>query len=97
MEDFEWTPRVWFHAEKMAYLYEVFYFYRRRANSLTTEASSRIIHHLAGHIRSLLAFAASEPVPDDILTIWSNQWLSVLFWFMFHPVSSRKISDADRK
>ena len=97
MEDFEWTPRVWFHAEKMAYLDEVFYFYRRRPNSLTTEASSRIIHDLAGHIRSLLAFAASEPVPDDILTIWSNQWLSILFWFMFHPVSSGKISDADRK
>lgn len=97
MEDFEWTPRVWFHAEKMAYLDEVFYFYRRRANSLTTEASSRIIYDLTGHIRSLLAFAASEPVPDDILTIWSNQWISVLYWFMFHPVTSRKISDSDRK
>ena len=97
MEDFEWTPRVWFHAEKMAYLDEVFYFYRRRANSLTTEASATIIHHLTGHIRSLLAFAATEPVPNDILTIWSNQWISILFWFMFHPVSSRKISDNDRK
>ena len=97
MEDFEWTPRVWFHAKQMAYLDKVFYFYRRRPNSLTTEASSRIIHDLTGHVCSLLAFAASEPVPDDILTIWSNQWISVLFWFMFHPVTSRKISDPDRK
>ena len=97
MEDFEWTPRVWYCAETMAYLDEVFYFYRRRANSLTTEASSRAVHDLTGHIRSLLTFAASEPVPDDILTIWSNQWVSVLYWFMFHPVTSGKVSDADRK
>ena len=97
MEDFEWTPRVWYYAERMAYLDDVFYFYRRRANSLTTEASSRIIYDLTGHIRSLLSFADSEPVPGDILTIWSNQWIAVFFWFMFHPVTSAKISDADRK
>jgi glycosyltransferase involved in cell wall biosynthesis len=97
MEDFEWTPRVWFYAKRMAYLDEVFYFYRRRANSLTTEASSRIIHHLTGHIRSLLAFANAEQVPADIITIWSNQWLSIFYWFMFHPVTSAKITDADRE
>lgn len=97
MEDFEWTPRVWYYAKKMGYLHEVFYFYRRRANSLTTEASSRIIHDLTSHICSLLFFASSEPVPDDILAIWSNQWTSILYWFMFHPVTSRKIADADRK
>ena len=97
MEDFEWTPRVWYCAKRMAYLDEVFYYYRRRANSLTTAASSRIIHDLTGHIRSLLAFAESESVPDDILAIWSNQWISVFFWFMYHPVTSAKISDADRK
>jgi glycosyltransferase involved in cell wall biosynthesis len=97
MEDFEWTPRVWYHAKQMAYLDEEFYYYRRRANSLTTEASSRIIYDLAGHIRSLLSFAESEQIPGDILSIWSNQWIAVLFWFMFHPVTSAKISDADRK
>ena len=97
MEDFQWTPRVWFHAKQMAYLDEVFYFYRRRANSLTTEASSRIIHDLTGHILSLLAFADEEQVPGDILSIWSNQWTAVLYWFMFHPISSRKISDAERE
>lgn len=97
MEDFEWTPRVWYHAKQMAYLGEVFYFYRRRSNSLTTEASSRIIFDLTEHLRSLLEFAASEPVPEDILVIWSNQWVSTLFWFMFHPVTSRKISDDYRK
>ena len=97
MEDFEWTPRVWFCAERMAYLDEVFYFYRRRSGSLTTESSARIIHDLASHLRSLMLFAESHVVPADILNIWSNQWVSIFFWFMYHPVTSRKISDKDRK
>ena len=96
MEDFESTPRIWYFAERMAYLDEIFYVYRRRANSLTTEASARAIHDLANQLRSLMNFAADNPVPDDILSIWSNQWISILFWFMFHPVTSQKVSDTDR-
>jgi len=96
MEDFEWTPRTWFFAQRFAYLDEVFYIYRRRPNSLTTAASSRLIFDLAHQVRSLMAFAAMHSIPDDILAIWSNQWLAILNWFMFHPVSSRKISDDDR-
>ena len=97
MEDFEWMPRVWFVAEKIAYLDEPLYAYRRRPNSLTTEASSRIIYDLARHFRSLAEFASEHSVPGDILAIWSNQWLAVLYWFLYHPVTSRKISDADRR
>ena len=97
LEDFEWVPRVWFRAERMAYIDEVFYVYRRRPLSLTTELSPRVILDVAEQIRSLMAFEADNPAPDDIRMIWSNQWVSVLFWFMFHPVSSRKLSDADRK
>ena len=97
MEDFEWMPRVWFYAQKIAYLDEALYAYRRRPGSLTTEASSRIIYDLSRHVRSLLEFAFSRPIPEDILRIWSNQWLAVLYWFMYHPVTSRKISDADRR
>ena len=96
-EDFEWVPRVWFYAERMAYINEVFYVYRRRPLSLTTELSSRAIYDIVGQLRSLMTFAADNPVPEDILSIWSNQWVSALFWFMFHPISSRKIIDADRK
>ena len=96
MEDFEWTPRVWFHAERFAYIDEPFYVYRRRPGSLTTEASSRIIIDVAHEFRSLLKFADEHSVPDDILPIWGNQWISILYWFLFHPVTSRKISNADR-
>ena len=98
LEDFAWMPRVWYRAKKMAYLDEIFYFYRRRPDSLTTEASPRIIYDLAENVLpTLFEFSESEAIPEDILTIWSNQWISVFYWFMFHPVSSRKISDQDRK
>ena len=97
MEDYEWNPRVWFFAQRFAYLNQPLYVYRRRSGSLTTEASSRIIFDLAKQFRSLSTFAESNAVPVDILSIFSNQWISVLFWFMFHPVSSRKITDEDRR
>ena len=97
MEDFEWTPRVWFAAERFAYLDEVFYVYRRRGNSLTTESSSRLLFDLVKQFRSLLDFIRETRPPEDIARIWSGQWISTLFWFMFHPVSSRKIGNRDRK
>lgn len=97
MEDMESTPRIWFAAKQFAYLDEVLYVYRRRPKSLTTESSPRIVTHIARQVRSLLSFETKQKIPADIKKIWSNQWLSVLYWFMFHPVSSRKISDSDRK
>ena len=96
MEDYEWNPRVWFFAQRIAYLDQMLYIYRRRPGSLTTEASPRIVLDLARQFCSLAAFAESHVIPNDVLSIWSNQWISVLFWFMFHPVTSRKISDGDR-
>lgn len=97
MEDFHWTPRVWFFAKRFAYLDEVFYFYRRRSQSLTTEASGRILLHLAQQFVALSDFVSAHTIPADILNIWSNQWISILFWFLFHPVTSRKSSDTDRQ
>lgn len=69
MEDFEHTPRVWFAARSMAYLDEALYIYRRRANSLTTEASSRIASHVVRQVKSLLEFYSSRDIPSDIRAI----------------------------
>ncbi len=96
MEDYEWNPRVWFFAKRVAYLDQVLYVYRRRPGSLTTETSPRIVLDLARQFRSLADFAEGRDIPGDVFSIWSNQWISVLFWFMFHPVTSRKISGGDR-
>ena len=98
LEDFAWMPRVWYLAKRMAYLDEMFYVYRRRGNSLMTEASARIIYDIAGTVLpSLFDLASENTVPEDILTIWCNQWFSMFYWFLFHPVSSRKITDKDRR
>lgn len=97
LEDSEWMARVWFLAKRFAYLDESLYVYRRRPLSTTTEASSRIVHHLVRNFRSVMDFAASRDVPRDIKSIWANQWMSLLCWFLFHPVTSRKISDEDRR
>ena len=96
MEDYEWNPRVWYFAQRFAYLDRKFYAYRRRPGSLTTETSSRILFDLVRQFRSLASFAADHEVSGNVMAIWSNQWVSVLFWFMFHPVTSRKVSDPER-
>ncbi|MBQ9336020.1 MAG: glycosyltransferase family 2 protein [Lentisphaeria bacterium] len=97
MEDFEHTPRVWFFAQKVAYLDEVLYVYRRRPGSLTTQSSPRLVLDLAHQVVSLEKFVGQNHVPADILRIWCNQWLTIFYWFMFHPVSSQKVSDEDRR
>ena len=98
LEDFAWMPRVWYRAKRMAYLDSVFYFYRRRPGSLTTEASPRAIYDIGKTVLpSLFDLAFEASAHEDILAVWSNQWFSMFYWFMYHPVTSRKISDADRK
>ena len=96
MEDLESTPRIWYFAERFAYIDEPFYVYRRRPNSLTTEASPRIAIDVARQFRSLVDFADAHDIPNDIMRIWVNQWLSVVYWYLFHPVTSRKVSADDR-
>lgn len=96
IQDEECTPRIWFRAGKFAYLDEVLYFYRRRQSSATTESSSRFLFDLVEHVRSLQAFADANDVPRDVLRTWADRWVSVFYWFAFHPVSSRKVPDSDR-
>lgn len=97
LEDSEWMTRVLFFARGVAFLDETLYVYRRRPGSLMTEASLRIVRHLALNLRSVIGFADSRDAPRDIVAVWANQWVSLLYWFLYHPVSSRKISDEDRR
>jgi glycosyltransferase involved in cell wall biosynthesis len=97
MEDMEYMPRICFAAKTFAFLDESLYVYHRRPNSMMTQASSRIVGDMAHQVLSLISFVKNHQVPQDIQKIWSNQWLSVFLWLMFHPVSSNKIPDVDRK
>lgn len=97
MEDAEWMARVLYMAKRVAYMDEPLYIYRRRQGSALAEASSRIIYNIAENFISIAIFAEQNSVPQDIAAVWANQWLSLLFWFMYAPVSSRKIADRDRR
>lgn len=95
-EDAEWMTRTWYFAKKFAYLHAKLYIYRRNKASIMSESSSRSIFDLVDNLFSVIEFAKSQAVPSDIAATWSNQWTSMLYWFMFSPTSSRKISDKDR-
>lgn len=97
LQDAEWLPRVLYFAKRVAYLGQPLYTYRRRANSATTEKSTRSVRHAADHFRTSMEFAATHAMPKDVRRIWSDNAATNLCWFMFHPGSSAKIPDADRK
>ena len=56
-----------------------------------------MVFDLVDNFASMSRFADANSVPRDIVAIWSNQWISMLYWFMFAPISSRKVTDADRR
>lgn len=95
-EDAEWMTRTWYFAESFAYLHAKLYIYRRNAKSVMSESSSRSIFNLIDNLASVIGFSRENSVPCDIVAIWANQWTSLLYWFLFSPVSARKISDKDR-
>ena len=97
MEDYEWIPRVWYHAERMAYLDVPLYVYRRRPQSLSNSNRIRNLYDMADQTRSLFAFAAATPIPDDVFSIWSNQWISLLYLFLFYPTPSAAYSRTEIK
>ena len=37
------------------------------------------------------------PAAGPFETIWANQWLSFLQWLLFHPKTSRRRTDSDRR
>jgi len=98
MEDVESTPRIWLAARRFAYIDKPLYVYRRRPESLTTAGSlERANSDTMRQIRSLLAFAASRDVPDDIRAIWADQWVALAYVQLFFPGFARRLDDAARK
>ena len=98
LQDAEWLPRVFYFARRVAYLDEPLYTYRRRAGSATTGKSVKSVHHAADHFLTSMSFVAEHgEMPADVKKIWSDNAMTLLCWFMYHPRSSAKIPDADRK
>ncbi len=92
LEDYEWVPRVWFCAKTFAYLNEKFYVYRLRNNSVTTKAPSKNVFAFSHHFHTFIDFIHTHSVPNDILGIWSNQWLSLFYSLIFYPAKTHSLS-----
>ena len=96
LQDVDQTSRAFFLARRCAYLDRELYFYRRRRDSATDTRTTRFIRNFFPVLRHFLEFVAARDVPDDILRQWSNQWLSLMYWIVFHPVTSGRMTDAER-
>jgi len=84
MEDFEWFPRTFFAARKVAYVNECFYFYRQNPNSIQYRQFIKCLYDFSLHFQHLITFIKEHPIPPDIQSIWSNQWLWQYFNFIFY-------------
>ena len=97
MEDYECVPRIFFFTKQMEYIDRPLYVYRRHPGSVTTGGSDKTFFDTFQQLNALIRFALSQEVPADIRAIWSNQWLSFLQWLLFHPKTSRRRTDQDRR
>ena len=97
MEDYECLPRILAATQKMAFLDRALYAYRRHHGSVTTGGSDETFFDSFRQFNALIRFATEHEIPKDILAIWANQWLAFMQWILFHPQTSRRRTDADRK
>ena len=97
-EDLDWFPRVCFFAQRFAVLDEVLYFYRVRPGSITADfTSSPHFLDVPRQLRDGIAFAMDHWEPQEFWRVWANIWITFLYWILFHPVASRKLSDQTRR
>lgn len=84
-EDTEWTPRAWFFAQRVAALDFEFYNYRRWGGSVQSACSPKLLRDFANIVNMQFDFHDSHDIPEDVLHVWRNQWVSMIFWYFFNP------------
>ena len=84
-EDTEWTPRVWYYAERVGALDFAFYNYRRRAGSVQSACSPRLLRDFAKIVALQMEFQETHDLPAGVLSVWRNQLVSMVYWYFFHP------------
>lgn len=97
-EEYVWFPKVCFFAQRFAVLDEILYFYRVRPGSVTADfmASPHFLD-VPRQLRDGIAFAMDHWEPQEFWRVWANIWITFLYWILFHPVASRKLSDQTRR
>ena len=96
-EDTQWTPRVWFYAQKVAVLDFAYYIYRRRPSSITTGSNPQLLMDLPVVLWSLLEFFHDHEYPAAAKKTWQNHWLSLFYWYFFHPQYQARFSKKVRR
>ena len=89
-EDTEWTPRVWFYAERVSALDFEFYNYRRWSGSVQSSCSPKLLLDFSQIVNLQFDFHDTHDIPEDILNVWRNQWISMIYWYFFHPLYVKK-------
>ena len=97
MEDCEWSMRTQFLAKSIIYINKPLYFYRRRANSITTEAhNSRRFFDLITQFTFVQPFIDKYNVPLDVQRCWANKWLAIILPSFFHSAAKKESTFAER-
>ena len=97
LEDFEWSMRSRFFAEKAIYLAAPLYNYLRHDNSATTGRTARMLFDAIREFSRFVPFLKSHPIEEKILRIWANQWISLIVWNFFNPIYDVKITMKHRR
>ena len=84
-EDTEWTPRVWFYAERVGALDFEFYKYRRWGGSVQSSCSPKLLMDFSKIVNMQFDFHDTHDIPEDVLHVWRNQWISMIYWYFFNP------------
>ena len=95
-EDSEWTPRVLLCAERVLFLAEPHYNYRRREGSVSSAGSNRILFATAEICLRLASFFAKMDIPADVRRSLENDALSIFNWYLFNRTYARRFSRKDR-
>lgn len=84
-EDTEWTPRAWFFAKRVCAVDFEFYNYRRWGGSVQSACSPKLLRDFSKIVNMQFDFYEKNDIPEDVLNVWRNQWISMVYWYFFNP------------
>ncbi len=95
-EDEEWSPRVFYFAERLLVLDTVLFVYRQREGSImSTQAGATALAHHARVERSLFDFHARHEFSPALSQAWAREALSLFYFHFFMPSRRRLVSGRD--
>lgn len=95
-QDDEWTPRVYYFAQKTISTDFIYYNYRKRENSITTKRSCASLHSVALNMQSFFAFWHTHKIPSSLKEPLAHWYCGFLGNF-FAPFAQKLFERTDRK